>query len=168
MFSPAALDGPGKPLWEFVSDVVCEDLCQPNDLPVVLYEQKSILIQALSVLQALYRCQDLWCSRNDTSKFPNISTVPTDSTLLSLFGLISQVDFYPSYNLNLFVPPHPGLSLIGSVFRVCQHQSESKREHSNKDKAKDDQLMSVSLAEITSEFLADICLNITKVISQTN
>lgn len=74
LFSPAAPDGPGKPLWEFVSDVVCEDLCQPNDLPVVLHEQKSILIQALSVLQALYRCQNLWCSRNDTSKFPNIST----------------------------------------------------------------------------------------------
>ncbi|XP_032406324.1 protein saal1 [Xiphophorus hellerii] len=115
----AAPDGPGKPLWEFVSDVVCEDLCQPNDLPVVLHEQKSILIQALSVLQALYRCQNLWCSRNDTS-----------------------------------------LSLIGSVFRVCQHQSESKREDSNKDEANDDQLQ--TLAEITSEFLADICLNITK------
>uniref|UniRef100_A0A3B5MFX1 Serum amyloid A-like 1 n=1 Tax=Xiphophorus couchianus TaxID=32473 RepID=A0A3B5MFX1_9TELE len=104
----AAPDGPGKSLWEFVSDVVCEDLCQPNDLPVVLHEQKSILIQALSVLQALYRC----------------------------------------------------LSLIGSVFRVCQHQSESKREDSNKDEANDDQLQ--TLAEITSEFLADICLNITK------
>uniref|UniRef100_A0A3B3YUV3 Protein saal1 n=1 Tax=Poecilia mexicana TaxID=48701 RepID=A0A3B3YUV3_9TELE len=56
----AAPDGPGKPLWEFVSDVLCEDLCQPNDLPVVLHEQKSILIQALSVLQALYRCYFLF------------------------------------------------------------------------------------------------------------
>uniref|UniRef100_A0A3B3YU96 Protein saal1 n=1 Tax=Poecilia mexicana TaxID=48701 RepID=A0A3B3YU96_9TELE len=80
----AAPDGPGKPLWEFVSDVLCEDLCQPNDLPVVLHEQKSILIQALSVLQALYRCQDMWCSRNDTSKFPNISSVPPASKLLNL------------------------------------------------------------------------------------
>ncbi|KAM4734943.1 protein saal1 isoform 2-T2 [Anableps anableps] len=115
----AAPDGPGKPVWEFVSDVVCEDLCQPNDLPVVLHEQKSILIQALSVLQALYRCQDLWCSRNDTSP-----------------------------------------SLIGSVFQVCQHQNESKNEASNKDEANDDQLQ--TLAEITTEFLADLCLNIKK------
>uniref|UniRef100_A0A3B3XJV5 Serum amyloid A like 1 n=1 Tax=Poecilia mexicana TaxID=48701 RepID=A0A3B3XJV5_9TELE len=111
----AAPDGPGKPLWEFVSDVLCEDLCQPNDLPVVLHEQKSILIQALSVL------------------------VPPASKLLSP-------------------------SLIGSVFRVCQHQSESKKEDSNKDEANDDQLQ--TLAEITSEFLADICLNITKVINE--
>ncbi|XP_012735889.2 protein saal1 [Fundulus heteroclitus] len=115
----AAPDGPGKPVWDFVSDVVCEDLCQPNDLPVVLHEQKSVLIQALSVLQALYRCQDQWRSKNDTS-----------------------------------------LSLIGSVFRVCLHQSEFKREVSDKDEANDDQLQ--TLAEITSEFLADLCINIQK------
>lgn len=68
LFSSAAPDGPGKPVWEFVSDVVCKDLCQPNDLPVILLEQKGILIQALSVLQALYRCQDQSCSSNDTGK----------------------------------------------------------------------------------------------------
>uniref|UniRef100_A0A7N6AIX6 Serum amyloid A like 1 n=1 Tax=Anabas testudineus TaxID=64144 RepID=A0A7N6AIX6_ANATE len=54
-------DGPGKALWDFVSDVVCEDFCQPNDLSVVLQEQKSILVQAFSVLQALYRSQEQWC-----------------------------------------------------------------------------------------------------------
>lgn len=58
----AASDGPGKSVWEFVCDIVCEDLCQPNDLPVVLHEQKSILVQALAVLQVLYRCHDQWCS----------------------------------------------------------------------------------------------------------
>lgn len=63
----AASDGPGKSVWEFVCDVVCEDLCQPNDLPVVLHEQKSILVQALAVLQALYKCHDEWCSKSDTS-----------------------------------------------------------------------------------------------------
>ncbi|XP_015259100.1 PREDICTED: protein SAAL1 [Cyprinodon variegatus] len=115
----AAPDGPGKPVWEFVSDVVCKDLCQPNDLPVILLEQKGILIQALSVLQALYRCQDQSCSIDDT-----------------------------------------GLSLIGSVFRVCQHHSEFKPESSDKDAANDEQLQ--TLAEITSEFLADFCINIQK------
>uniref|UniRef100_A0A3Q0RY91 Serum amyloid A-like 1 n=1 Tax=Amphilophus citrinellus TaxID=61819 RepID=A0A3Q0RY91_AMPCI len=67
----AASDGPGKSVWEFVCDIVCEDLCQPNDLPVVLHEQKSILVQALAVLQALYRCHDQWCGN---SKFSNSST----------------------------------------------------------------------------------------------
>uniref|UniRef100_A0A4W6DBS7 Serum amyloid A-like 1 n=1 Tax=Lates calcarifer TaxID=8187 RepID=A0A4W6DBS7_LATCA len=61
---PAAPDGPGKAVWDFVCEVVCEDLCQPNDLPVVLQEQKSILVQAFSVLQALYRCQDQWPSKS--------------------------------------------------------------------------------------------------------
>lgn len=75
LFLLAAPDGPGKAVWDFVCDVVCEDLCQPNDLPVVLLEQKSILIQAFAVLQALYRCQDQWCSRSDTSKFFNVSAV---------------------------------------------------------------------------------------------
>lgn len=70
----AAPDGPGKAVWDFVCDVVCEDLCQPTDLPVVLQEQKSILVQAFAVLQALYRCQDQWCSRSDPS-LPLIGTV---------------------------------------------------------------------------------------------
>ncbi|CAG5957906.1 unnamed protein product [Menidia menidia] len=61
----AAPDGPGKSAWNLVCDVVCEDLCQSDDLPVVLHEQKSILVHALSVLQALYRCQDQWCSSSE-------------------------------------------------------------------------------------------------------
>ncbi|XP_041852417.1 protein saal1 [Melanotaenia boesemani] len=70
----AAPDGPGKLAWDFVCDVVCEDLCQPNDLPIILHEQKSILVQAFAVLQALYRCQDRQCSRSDTS-LPLIGTI---------------------------------------------------------------------------------------------
>ncbi|GAA6221450.1 protein SAAL1 [Lates japonicus] len=70
----AAPDGPGKAVWDFVCEVVCEDLCQPNDLPVVLQEQKSILVQAFSVLQALYRCQDQWPSKSDTS-LPLFATI---------------------------------------------------------------------------------------------
>lgn len=70
----AAPDGPGKAVWDFVCDVVCEDLCQPTDLPVVLQEQTSILVQAFAVLQALYRCQDQWCSRSEIS-LPLIGTI---------------------------------------------------------------------------------------------
>lgn len=70
----AAPEGPGKLVWDFVRDVVCEDLCQPNDLPIVLHEQKSILVQAFAVLQALYRCQHQHCSRSDTS-LPLIGTI---------------------------------------------------------------------------------------------
>lgn len=63
----SAADGPGKAIWDFVCEVVCEDLCQTDDLPVVLQEQKGILVQAFAVLQALYKCQDRWSSKGDTS-----------------------------------------------------------------------------------------------------
>uniref|UniRef100_A0A8C6UQY8 Serum amyloid A-like 1 n=1 Tax=Neogobius melanostomus TaxID=47308 RepID=A0A8C6UQY8_9GOBI len=61
-------NGPGKAIWDFVCEVVCEDLCQTDDLPVVLQEQKGILVQAFAVLQALYKCQDQWSSKGDTSE----------------------------------------------------------------------------------------------------
>uniref|UniRef100_A0A3Q2YEK1 Serum amyloid A-like 1 n=1 Tax=Hippocampus comes TaxID=109280 RepID=A0A3Q2YEK1_HIPCM len=48
----ASSGGPGKAVWNFVCEVVCDDLCQPNDLAVVLQEQKGSLVQAFSVLQA--------------------------------------------------------------------------------------------------------------------
>ncbi|XP_068459847.1 protein saal1 [Clinocottus analis] len=113
----AATDGPGKAVWDFVCDVVCEDLCQPTDLPVVMQEQRSILVQAFAVLQALYRYQDQWCSRSD-----------------------------------------PSLPLIGTVLRVLQLQIEDRG--SSKEGPKDEQLQ--TLAEITTEFLADICIHIPK------
>ncbi|XP_040017717.2 protein saal1 [Gasterosteus aculeatus] len=113
----AARDGPGKAVWDFVCDVVCEDLCQPTDLPIVLQEQKSVLVQAFAVLQALYRCQDQWRCRSDTS-----------------------------------------VTLIGSVLRVLQYRSEAKDEGFGKEGVKDEQLQ--TLAEITAEFLAEICVQI--------
>ncbi|XP_071760895.1 protein saal1 [Centroberyx gerrardi] len=62
----AAPDGPGKAVWDFLCDVVCEDLCQPDDPPLVLQEQKVLLVQAFAVLSALYRCRDQWHSTTDT------------------------------------------------------------------------------------------------------
>ncbi|XP_045885370.1 protein saal1 isoform X1 [Micropterus dolomieu] len=115
----AAPDGPGKAVWDFFCDVVCEDLCQPNDLPVVLQEQKSILVQAFSVLLALHRCQDQWRSRSDTS-----------------------------------------LPLIGTILQVLQNLSQGKDDGTSKEETKDEQLQ--TLAEITAEFLADICIHIPK------
>lgn len=62
----ASPDGPAKLVWDFVCGVVCEELCQPSDPPVVLHEQKSILVQSFAVLQALYKCQDQKYNRSDT------------------------------------------------------------------------------------------------------
>lgn len=62
----AAPDGPAEAVWDFVSGVVCEELCQPGDPPVVLHEQKSILTQSFAVLQALHKCQDQHGNMSDT------------------------------------------------------------------------------------------------------
>ncbi|CAB1433231.1 unnamed protein product [Pleuronectes platessa] len=114
----ASPDGPGKAVWDFVCEIVCEDLCQPEDLPVVLQEEKkkNILVQSLSVLQALYRCQDQWPSKSDIS-----------------------------------------LPLVESILRVLQFHSECKDNEGSKE---DEQLH--TLAEIATEFLADICSQIPK------
>ncbi|XP_037538895.1 protein saal1 [Nematolebias whitei] len=112
----AAPDGPGKSVWDFVCDIVCEDLCQTNDLSVVFHERKSMMVQTFSVLQALYRCHSQWCSRSDAS-----------------------------------------LPLIGTIFQACQYH---KDEDTNKEDADDEQLS--ALAEITTEFLADLCSQMSK------
>ncbi|XP_056138048.1 protein saal1 isoform X2 [Lampris incognitus] len=54
----AVPEGPGRDVWDFLCNVVCEDLCQPDKPSLVLQEQKVLLFQALAVLSALYRCQD--------------------------------------------------------------------------------------------------------------
>ncbi|XP_067090916.1 protein saal1 [Osmerus mordax] len=54
----AVPDGVGQAVWDFLCEVVCEDLCQPGDPPLVLQEQNLLLVQALAVLSALYACPD--------------------------------------------------------------------------------------------------------------
>ncbi|XP_072528393.1 protein saal1 [Salminus brasiliensis] len=47
-------EGCGEALWRFVCEVVCEDLCQPGDPPIILQEQKALLAPALALLSTLY------------------------------------------------------------------------------------------------------------------
>ncbi|XP_077566432.1 protein saal1 [Stigmatopora nigra] len=115
----ASKEGPGKDVWNFVNKVVSEDLCQPNDLEVILQEQKGTLIQAFSVLQALYGLQEHWGSKDVIS-----------------------------------------LSLVESILQVIQSQDEHRALSSKKDNGQDEQLQ--TLSEITSEFLSDICCQISK------
>ncbi|XP_066524671.1 protein saal1 isoform X2 [Hoplias malabaricus] len=46
--------GCGEALWTFLCQVVCDDLCQPGDPPLILQEQKTLLTPALALLSALY------------------------------------------------------------------------------------------------------------------
>ncbi|XP_058263408.1 protein saal1 isoform X2 [Hemibagrus wyckioides] len=47
-------EGCGVSLWKVVCEVVCEDLCQLDDPPLILQEQKELLAPALAILSALY------------------------------------------------------------------------------------------------------------------
>nr|XP_057931138.1 protein saal1 [Doryrhamphus excisus] len=79
----ASSDGAGKTIWNFVFEVISEDLCQLNDLAVVLHERKGTLLQAFSVLQALYRCQEQWRSKDD-------SNVPLFGTILRVIQCLQS------------------------------------------------------------------------------
>ncbi|XP_057185900.1 protein saal1 [Triplophysa rosa] len=50
----ALVGGCGHAVWGFLCKVVCEDLCQPDDPPLILQEQKPLLAPALAVLSALH------------------------------------------------------------------------------------------------------------------
>ncbi|XP_051548422.1 protein saal1-like isoform X1 [Myxocyprinus asiaticus] len=44
----------GHAVWAFVCKVVCEDLCQPDDPPLILQEQKALLAPAIALLSVLH------------------------------------------------------------------------------------------------------------------
>ena len=66
----AVHDGVGQAVWDFLCEVVCEDLCQADDPPLVLQEQNLLLVQALAVLSALYACPDHSHRKADTCEIP--------------------------------------------------------------------------------------------------
>lgn len=51
-----APDG-GKDTWSLLYDLVCQELCQPDDPPIIVQEQKTVLASILSVLSAMFASQ---------------------------------------------------------------------------------------------------------------
>ncbi|XP_068929211.1 protein SAAL1 [Petaurus breviceps papuanus] len=47
----------GRDTWNFLSDLACHDFCQPDDPPIILQEQKTVLASVFSVLSAVYVSQ---------------------------------------------------------------------------------------------------------------
>ncbi|XP_074086265.1 protein SAAL1 [Macrotis lagotis] len=47
----------GRNTWNFLSDLACHDFCQPDDPPIILQEQKTVLASIFSVLSAVYASQ---------------------------------------------------------------------------------------------------------------
>uniref|UniRef100_A0A8C3KV35 Serum amyloid A like 1 n=1 Tax=Chrysolophus pictus TaxID=9089 RepID=A0A8C3KV35_CHRPC len=51
-----APDG-GKETWTLLYDLICHELCQPDDPPIIVQEQKTVLASVLSVLSAIFASQ---------------------------------------------------------------------------------------------------------------
>ncbi|XP_036391653.1 protein saal1 isoform X1 [Megalops cyprinoides] len=51
-------DGVREQAWTLLCEVICEDLCQLDDPPIILQEQKGLLASTLAVLSSLSVCQD--------------------------------------------------------------------------------------------------------------
>lgn len=47
----------GKETWSLLYDLVCHELCQPDDPPIIVQEQKTVLASVLSVLSAMFASQ---------------------------------------------------------------------------------------------------------------
>ncbi|XP_039391392.1 protein SAAL1 isoform X3 [Mauremys reevesii] len=47
----------GKETWTLLYGLVCHELCQPDDPPIIIQEQKSVLASILSVLSAMFASQ---------------------------------------------------------------------------------------------------------------
>ncbi|CAN2391029.1 Serum amyloid A-like 1 [Pristimantis euphronides] len=47
----------GKQTWEFLFELMCRDLCQPDDPPLIIQEQKTILSSILAVMSVMFISQ---------------------------------------------------------------------------------------------------------------
>ncbi|KAG8438417.1 hypothetical protein GDO86_008917 [Hymenochirus boettgeri] len=47
----------GKEIWNFLFDLTCSDLCQPNDPPLIVQEQKTLLSSVFSIMSMMFVSQ---------------------------------------------------------------------------------------------------------------
>ncbi|KAM6465663.1 protein SAAL1 isoform 1-T5 [Liasis olivaceus] len=47
----------GKEMWNLLYNLFCNELCQPDDPPIIVQEQKTVLASILSVLSAIFASQ---------------------------------------------------------------------------------------------------------------
>ncbi|XP_010881747.2 protein saal1 isoform X1 [Esox lucius] len=142
----AVPDGVGGALWTFLCEVVCEDLCQPGDPPLVLGEQKALLVPALAVLSALYACRDL---NQEHSK---------GNTLVPLFGTLVRI---LQYHREHQQSKRENREACASGDRLGQEGDGQKEDEEGEEEEKVDELFQ-SLIQTTAEFLSDVITDLTK------
>ncbi|NXW27539.1 SAAL1 protein, partial [Phaetusa simplex] len=90
-----APDG-GKETWSLLYDLVCHELCQPDDPPIIVQEQKTVLASILSVLSAMFASQteqEYTKMRKSNVKLPFSSYFVLDMPLIgSLIRILQYME----------------------------------------------------------------------------
>ncbi|NXW56730.1 SAAL1 protein, partial [Eurystomus gularis] len=127
-----APDG-GKETWSLLYDLVCHELCQPDNPPIIVQEQKTVLASILSVLSAMFASQ-------------------TEQEYTKMRKSDLKIPFSCYFILDM--------SLIGSLIRILQYmESCGKR---SVDNSKESEQEETGRADINEEdfhlkILKDIC-----------
>ncbi|NXV98933.1 SAAL1 protein, partial [Fregetta grallaria] len=127
-----APDG-GKETWSLLYDLVCHELCQPDDPPIIVQEQKTLLASILSVLSAMFASQ-------------------TEQEYTKMRKSNVEVPFSCYFILDM--------PLIGSLIRILQYmESCGKR---SVDNSKESEQQETGRADLNEEdfhlkILKDIC-----------
>ncbi|XP_041445269.1 protein saal1 isoform X1 [Xenopus laevis] len=144
----------GEEMWEFLSDLTCNDLCQPNDPPLVVQEQKSLLSSVLAVLSTMFVSQEKQRQRRERS-----SLEPR-----SAGGAV----VLKSYRKHCWLSQEGGaLPLISSLSRVlenleeCQKKCSEDKAHESPDARQDDFYLQV-VKDVSCEFLSNILSELSK------
>uniref|UniRef100_A0A9J8B9A1 Serum amyloid A-like 1 n=1 Tax=Cyprinus carpio carpio TaxID=630221 RepID=A0A9J8B9A1_CYPCA len=151
----------GREVWTFVCKIVCEDLCQEEDPPLILQEQKALLAPALALLSALHSSLQTTISTKHTLSTDSLLHERHRGVCLR-FAIILLFRFH---NLCLFLT---GTELLGSLIRILQFNAEWRQsrtdgnsESEESQKEEDEQLK--ALVETTAEFLSAVLMQLNKV-----
>ncbi|NXG38930.1 SAAL1 protein, partial [Dromaius novaehollandiae] len=134
-----APDG-GKETWSLLYDLVCHELCQPDDPAIIVQEQKTVLASILSVLSAMFASQT-------EQEYIKMRKSKKGGEKISVLNLVS-------YYCILDMP------LIGSLIRILQYMEGcGKRSVDDSKKSKQDETGKAELHEedFHLKILKDIC-----------
>ncbi|NWH76206.1 SAAL1 protein, partial [Piaya cayana] len=136
----------GKETWSLLYDLICRELCQPDDPPIIVQEQKTLLASILSVLSAMFASQteqEYTKMRKSNVKFP--------------FSCYFILD----------------MPLIGSLIRILQYMEdcgkrpvdnskESEQEETGKADINEEDFHLKILKDICCELLSNMLQELTK------
>ncbi|KAM5248162.1 protein SAAL1 [Ctenodactylus gundi] len=128
----------GKDTWNLLFDLVCHEFCQPDDPPIILQEQKTVLASVFSVLSAI-------CASQAEQEYLKVD----------------------EGKYNVYLPLIDSLIRVLQNMEHCQKKPENSTETSTEEAKKSDLIQDdfhlKILKDISCEFLSNIFQALTKV-----